>query len=176
MTEDWTEANAALETFRGKVDSLVLGDLQTAAGVAADQPTIYHYTDVKDFVGILKTGSLWFTERAHLNDPVEIQYGLDIAHELFTAAAERRGPYIPQAVASHLKGEHDYGLATYGFWICSFSLNSDDLAQWRNYADDGRGISLGFSVQNFDMVELAKLLPNEPKDSSENNRIDLWTH
>src|SRR5205807_711361 len=97
-----------------------------------------------------------------LNDPIEIQYGLRIAHQLFDQAASMRGAAISKDAASHLKGEHEFGLATYGFWIFSLSFNGDDLAQWRNYADDGRGVCLGFSVQNFDMVELSKLMPNRP--------------
>jgi len=162
MTDDWCEADAALETFRKKVEGLVSDDLHAAASVAAYQPTIFHYTDVKGALGILKSGTLWFTERAHLNDPVEIRYGRDTAHELFQIAANRRGAAIPKDIALHLKGEHNFGLATYGFWMFSCSLYGDDLVQWRNYADDGRGLCLGFAVQSFDMTELVKLMPIAP--------------
>jgi hypothetical protein len=82
-------------------------------------------------------------ERVHLNDPVEIRYGLDIAYQLFEAAAKDRASRIPADASAHLRGEHNFGLAMYSFWICCFSLD-DHLGQWRNYADNGRGVCLGF--------------------------------
>jgi hypothetical protein len=163
MTSDsWQAPDAKLEAFRQKVEAQVGEDLCAAESVAASQPTIFHYTDIQGALGILETGTLWFTERAHLNDPIEIQHGLRIGHGLFEHAASLRSAGIPREAASHLKSEHDFGLATYGFWIFSLSFDGNDLAQWRAYADDGRGVCLGFSVQNFDMVELANLIPNHP--------------
>src|SRR5262249_16296059 len=142
-TDDWTEANQALEVFKERVRSLIDNDLHAAAQLPY-QNTIYHYTDVKGALGILDTGRLWFTERAHLNDPVEMRYGIAVAQQLFEGAA--RGRAIPENAALHLKGEHEFDLAAYGFWLCCFSLDADDLGQWRNYADDGRGLCLGFST------------------------------
>jgi hypothetical protein len=150
-----------LNVFRRNIESLIADDFRLAEDAAPYQPTIYHYTDVKGALGILRSGRIWFTERRHLNDPVEIRYGLDVGHELFEIAAKNRGKGIPNDAALHLKGEHDFGLATYGFWIASFSLDDNDLVQWRNYADEGRGVCLGFSTQAFDMPELARLVPSE---------------
>jgi len=160
--EDWLEADHALETFKENVASAIDHDLREAAENIKHQPTVYHYTDLKGALGILQTGQLWFTERAHVNDPVEIQYGLDVAHGLFATAARSRGAAIPVEAASHLKGEHAFGLATYGFWIFSLSLDGDDLSQWQNYADDGRGVCLGFSTDTFDMIKIAELIPSSP--------------
>jgi hypothetical protein len=39
------------------------------------------------------------------------------------------------------------------FFIASFSRNGDDLAQWRAYADDGRGVAIGFSPDLFAPTE-----------------------
>ena len=61
---------------------------------------------------------------------------MGIAQQLFEAAAKAGA--IPEIAASHLKGEHAFGLAIFGFWICCFSLNGNDLGQWRNYADQRR--------------------------------------
>jgi Protein of unknown function (DUF2971) len=165
MTEEWAEANTALDTFRGRVECLVRRDLEAAKDIVQAQSTVFHYTDVTGALGILKSGTLWFTERAHLNDPIEVRYGLDIAHKIFETAAQERGSALPPEIAAHLKAEHTFGLATYGFWVSSFSLTNDDLTQWRNYADDGRGVCLGFSIKeitDLDMIEFAKPLPNQP--------------
>jgi hypothetical protein len=125
---------------------------------------MYHYTDVNGALGILQSGELWFTERAHLNDPVEISYGINIAHELFEKAIQNKST-IPRETALHLRGEHEFGLATYGFWVFSASLHDDDLGQWRNYADDGRGVCLGFAIDYFDMQALAAFIPNVTPNS-----------
>jgi hypothetical protein len=39
------------------------------------------------------------------------------------------------------------------FFIASFSQNPDDLHQWRSYADDGRGVAIGFSAKLFQPLE-----------------------
>jgi hypothetical protein len=91
---------------------------------------------------------------------LEIRYGLDIAHRIFEAAAKNRGASIPEDVAAHLSGEHYFGLATYGFWVSCFSLNGDDLGQWRNYADNGRGVCLGFSIDALDINKFSDEIPN----------------
>jgi hypothetical protein len=121
MLEDWAEADQALEDFKTDVPSLIEKDFREAGCSTEYHATIYHYTDLKGALGILQTGQLWFTERAHLNDPTEIQYGLYAGRELFERAAEGVGPKIPKDAALHLKGEHHFGLSSYGFWIAIFS-------------------------------------------------------
>lgn len=156
--EDWNEAEGLLNSFTNQIPAWIEKDLTAAVNIAPQQ-TIYHYTDVKGALGILKSGQLWFTERAHLNDPVEIQYGVDIAHELFAIAARSAVTKIPEEATTHLKGEQVFLLRSFGFWIFSFSMDGDDLSQWRSYADDGRGVCLGFSTSALDINELAKLIP-----------------
>jgi hypothetical protein len=92
MVEDWTEANGALEAFEANVNALIHDDFRVAAETVAHQPTIFHYTDVKGALGIMQTGRLWFTGRAHLNDPVEIEYGL-------IPNPEKNDPSIPPVMS-----------------------------------------------------------------------------
>lgn len=160
--DDWAEAHAALKSFQDRLRSMIEMDLKEAEANVPRQSTIYHYTDVHGALGILQSGELWFTEREHLNDPVEIRHGLRIAHELFQTAAQERGAAIPRDVALRLTEEHRRGLETFGFWIFSASLEGDDLGQWRNYADDGRGVCFGFSLEPFNMQGLANLIPYDP--------------
>jgi hypothetical protein len=171
--DDWAEADQALEGFRKDVDALIAKHFQAVGATTEYQATIYHYTNVKGALGILESGQLWFTERVHLNDPVEIRYGLGVAHRLFGVAMRDRGGAIPVNAASHLKAEHDVNLDTFGFWISCFSLDGDDLAQWRNYADDGRGLCLGFSTTNFDLNEMAEHIPNRLRFPVNYNENDL---
>src|SRR5437763_17171986 len=106
MTEDWTEAFEAKKHLKTRVDALVQEDFKDAGSATAPEQTIYHYTNVKGALGIIQTGRIWFTERAHLNDPLEIHYGLGIAQELFELAANQRKARIAKEAPSRLIGEH----------------------------------------------------------------------
>jgi hypothetical protein len=122
---------------------------------SVETKTIYHYTDVASALAIIETGHFWFTERAHLNDTLELQYGLRIAHEMFETAVRAAGSTVPQDAPEHLIGEFEVGMVEFGYWVASFSYENNDLAQWRSCADDGRGVSLGSSVQDLDMKQFA---------------------
>jgi len=162
MSKDWNEADQFLKDFKNDISSMIENDFNEAGCVTEYRSTIHHYTDVKSTLSILQTGQMWFTERAHLNDPTEVQYGLSVGRELFESSAATRGTKIPTNAALHLHGEHGFGLSYFGFWSASFSFDDDELGQWRSYADDGRGVCLGFAAEKFDMIEIAKLLPRNP--------------
>src|SRR5882724_1139744 len=72
-SETWDEADAGLEEFKTDIMSLVADDLKAAGDAPAETQTIYHYTDVTSALAIVETGHFWFTERAHLNDTLELQ-------------------------------------------------------------------------------------------------------
>jgi hypothetical protein len=127
----------------------VADDLNAAGDTAAEVQTIYHYTDVASALAIITSGHFWFTERAHLNDTLELQYGLRIGHEMFDAAVKAAGDVVPRDAPEHLMGEVGFGMIEFGYWIASFSYEGDDLAQWRSYADEGRGVCLGFPCRNW---------------------------
>ena len=154
-TERWEEHDAALEQFNKEIGDIVADDLNAASDTAAEVQTIYHYTDVASALAIIESGHFWFTERAHLNDTLELQYGLRIGHEMFDAAVKAAGDVVPREAPEHLIGEVGFGMLEFGYWIASFSYEGDDLAQWRSYADEGRGVCLGFSVQELDMRQFA---------------------
>jgi hypothetical protein len=164
----YADADMVLKNFGNNIKSLISTDFNKANDEEGKYTRIYHYTDVKGALGILQSGELWFTERAHLNDPTEICYGLSIACELFETAAQNSGATIPKDVASRLKGGHKLLLETHGFWIFSGSLDGNNLGQWRNYADDGRGVCLGFSLEHFNMKKIARHIPYGPDGPDSN--------
>ena len=104
-SENWTKYDAALKQFNDDVGKLVATDLNAAGDTAAVTKTIYHYTDVTSALAIIEGGHFWFTERAHLNDTLELQYGLRIAQEMFDDAVKAAGMAVPQSAADHLMGE-----------------------------------------------------------------------
>lgn len=103
---------------------------------------LYHYTSVESFCGILATGQLWMTSYRHLTDPTEYFYSDDLIKECLSESK------------SNINSEEYSILNTYlGFeggpadkaspFVLSFSEECDSLYQWRAYADDGAGVSIG---------------------------------
>jgi hypothetical protein len=109
-------------------------------------PVIYHYTNDIGLRGILETGKLWLTDVFALNDPSEIIHGLS---------------YFIKALDAKIANGHPEGKSIYEFFevcmqkkilpliffVCSFSSAGNELGQWRAYADNGRGFSMGFDTK-----------------------------
>lgn len=102
--------------------------------------SIFHYTNVNGALGILRSGKLWFTERRHLNDPSEVSHAVDMMREVLSTSPN---------ILNHFNQNTDNTLMSSDFYISSFSTQPDDLSQWRCYAADGKGVSLGFSRKKF---------------------------
>jgi hypothetical protein len=106
-------------------------------------PVIHHYTDDNGLRGILKSGKLWLTDVFYLNDPSELRYGVGIAVETLARAAAG-GPLEQQIFAQDFRKYENGAEGAAHFFVLSFSEKGNDLSQWRAYADNGRGYSLGF--------------------------------
>ena len=48
---------------------------------------------------------------------------------------------------------HEIELNLHDYFIASFSANSDVLNQWTMYADDGRGVAIGFRTSDFNVPQ-----------------------
>ena len=55
--------------------------------------------------------------------------------------------YLIDKMIEHVKGYKD--LMAY---IACFSESDDYLAQWRGYADNGRGVAIGFDVETIERL------------------------
>ncbi|WP_119389881.1 DUF2971 domain-containing protein [Taklimakanibacter lacteus] len=110
------------------------------------QAVVYHYTNDEGLKGILQSSQLWFTSIFNLNDPSELTRGMQAGQDLLIGALGHRGSKIRKFIedrpldAAYLKSTR--------FFTCSFSTDSDELGQWRSYADDGRGFAIGFESKN----------------------------
>ena len=110
--------------------------------------TIYHYTNAKNALDILRSGNLWFTERSHVNDPSEIQFGLEVAIEVAKELENKLRLELP-VVSDWLEFVQSKTYEPHAYYVASFSTDGDSLPRWQAYADDGRGLTLGFSVTDF---------------------------
>ncbi|MGF6413968.1 DUF2971 domain-containing protein [Paraburkholderia sp. MM5482-R1] len=97
--------------------------------------TLYHYTDPAVCVSILQHRKIRLSARWHLNDPRE---GEDFGDLLrLYAGSKGISEARVNAVMQLLDQNH--------FYVACFSTEGDLLSQWRGYANDGMGLSIGFS-------------------------------
>ncbi|MFG1187396.1 DUF2971 domain-containing protein [Xanthobacter aminoxidans] len=110
---------------------------------------LYQYTSAAGLQGILESETMWFTDYRHLNDPSEVWHGMEHAREIFQASrqgADPRAQFFLDYTGDLLSREN---IATFEFFVASFSSARDDLGQWRAYGDNGRGFAIGFAPQMF---------------------------
>lgn len=111
---------------------------------------IYHYTDDKGLWGILSSGKFWINSVFNLNDPSEISHGVSIACSVFKNLASQLTAFDVEFVEKFTsltrRGMRDVAK----FYALSFSFHYDDLAQWRSYANDGRGFALGLNKKKIE--------------------------
>jgi hypothetical protein len=140
--DDWNKYRYELvwgtcHNFVGDCDQLRLSRPDSAAR----PPIIYHYTDVGGAHAMITAKTLRLSERTHLNDPVEIEYGYNLAQRCTEHFARRDKRFAE--VCKELRAYfHQHVDARYH--MACFSRLQDNLPQWRTYADDGRGVCLGF--------------------------------
>lgn len=119
---------------------------------------LYHYCATETFLSILRHRSIWMSSLNLTNDSTE---GKVMIRSILRYAA-LRGVYnglerwLEQALGMINAGE------TFGFCL---SEQSDLLSQWRGYADDGRGVSIGFRTGYLTDCANASLRQNMGADS-----------
>jgi hypothetical protein len=91
-----------------------------------------------------------------LNDPSELRHGFHQAIKIWNskafygcAEADEIGAVLGDFNNEKLRESAHY-------FTCSFSSDGDELGQWRSYADNGRGYSLGFDRQALEAAFIQK--------------------
>ena len=104
---------------------------------------LWHYTDFNGLKGIIGSRSLRLSHPRYLNDSSEVRY----AQELQEAVFSRLSPLGDRDLQEMLAGYRRYAQdkTRYVSFVTSFCEKDDDLDLWRNYADDGSGVALGFA-------------------------------
>ncbi|TCK62332.1 DUF2971 domain-containing protein [Seleniivibrio woodruffii] len=123
---------------------------QHAASITHDKEKVkynrllYHYTDMVALLNIISTKKLWATNVKFLNDSHETQYGHKIVKQIITKLLENeKSEEIIKVLklTQHLLTIDDGITNTY---IVCFSEKGDLLSQWKGYANQGEGVSIGF--------------------------------
>jgi len=117
----------------------------------APSGTLYHYTNQKGLLGIVKDKQIWATHTQYLNDRREYSHAAGLVLAEVETLLRSTDPNTPagrfrqtalQGMVEDLKN-YPEGI---NVCVCSFSEDGDSLSQWRAY---GRptGYALGFSAE-----------------------------
>jgi hypothetical protein len=101
---------------------------------------IYHYTSLAGLVSIIENQSLYCTNLNFLNDKKEYRFGVE---QIVTVVEKLKNEDFNQEVLEKFEKNIDSIFSNERFVTC-FSKNGDLLSQWRAYANQGKGISIGY--------------------------------
>jgi hypothetical protein len=143
---------AASSNLRAKIrkGTRIKSMLQEALCVPGDQDIYYHYCSAQTFQAICDSKAVRFSDATTMNDAAEMAWGHTKLIEAGPLVTKLRDT-VPEfkdldaaffaSVAVHLE-RHRSILHPF---FSAFSRQPDVLSQWRAYADDGRGFSIGIN-------------------------------
>ncbi len=130
--------------------------------------TLYHYCNLNTFLSIIKNSSIWLSDVQKSNDRRELAWFRQQYYKYISEKYKETSDKNIQTICTNILSialEDDFkdvpswlrlstsetpkklmnifgSLRVYAFCL---SEHSDSLGQWRGYADDGKGIAIGFS-------------------------------
>lgn len=107
---------------------------------------LYHYTNASGLHGMLGSGSIWLSHYRYLNDTSEIQHTESLLREVLSAALESTPSDISSKILSQLVDKRSLS-SDFDIYIFSLSEQKDSLSQWRGYASEGRGFTMGLDTK-----------------------------
>lgn len=148
-----------LSIIYNKINSLQKGCVQSMD--ESNPKVLYHYCSLDTFYNIMKNRSIWLSDISKSNDSQELNW---LTGQLKSSMSSHFFVFYNRISENGLldafnnteyKKIRDF-IDTCDLskelkcWAFCMSEKSDDLGQWRGYADDGQGISLGFRRNYFE--------------------------
>ncbi|NIJ46653.1 hypothetical protein FHR24_003148 [Wenyingzhuangia heitensis] len=107
---------------------------------------IYHYTDLNGLVSILENQQLYCTNIKFLNDKKEYNHGIELLLKIIESIEiKKENKEIFDFIKTNINRIYENDK-----YVTCFSKNGDLLSQWRAYANQGKGVALGFKSINID--------------------------
>ncbi|WP_454561875.1 DUF2971 domain-containing protein [Mycobacterium haemophilum] len=127
--------------------------------MAKGEPDVlYHYTDAGGFAGIIEHCKLWATDIRFLSDPLELKYAWDeLLATLESAKSEKpqyAEAYDAMLQAISMTNAVDPDAIEDRIFSTSLSADGDEISQWRSYANDAKGMALGFDTDSIGVLEV----------------------
>jgi hypothetical protein len=108
----------------------------------AHDELIYHYCPAAAFLEIVRSRTMWLSASYALNDRMERDWG----YSIFVKALDQFQSEVGKHFIDNVRDAVDMAYFHSMLMISCYSLDGDMLSQWRAYADDSRGFSIGFAA------------------------------
>ncbi|MBV7519030.1 DUF2971 domain-containing protein [Ensifer sp. ENS12] len=105
--------------------------------------TFFHYTSTAALISIVRNNELWLSDATFLNDRVEIEHGRKLACGRLEAAISIEQRLKVRQMLEHALSRFRAQIDPHVYVAC-FSLEGDDLAQWRGYGQGDAPIAIEF--------------------------------
>lgn len=118
---------------------------------------LYHYTDAYGLKGIVEENEIWCSELEYLNDAQEVKYGLDLVRKKVEELQKKYSSedLISKGVlGSLLTILNQFPGSFHRVFVACFCKSGDLLSQWRGYAEEGGGYSIGFTFNDSSRIIL----------------------
>ncbi len=125
---------------------------------------LYHYTDAAGLLGMLQSRRIWLTDYRFLNDRTEFVHIEKLVETLLAERGQQSGPdWRASFHAAILRWQKED--TPEDAFVFSCSQKRDDLSQWRGYASEGCGFTIGFTAESLSKV------PNDAGGHSAFSRV-----
>jgi hypothetical protein len=142
-------------------------DQRMATANAADAPkeSLFHYTNEAALSSIVESKQIWFTSIYHMDDTEELTFGFNVSRSLLQEAIAARDGLVRSFCRGLLEFIDSNRIKELiAFYSVSFGLR-DDLQQWNDYGNHGRGVALALAPQFFRPAPFED--PDQPKPEEE---------
>jgi hypothetical protein len=121
-----------------------------------DKP-LYHYTNQKGLLGIIRSREMWVTHTQYLNDRREFVHAVDLVREEIRRLLDT-SPKDSSRTESliRMEGTLRWTPESINVCVCSFSEDQDSLSQWRAYGAGTSGFAIGFPADLLTAATAAK--------------------
>lgn len=109
-------------------------------------PILYHYCNLNTFLSLIQNKCFWLSDINSMNDYSEMHW----AYDRFIEAANHEYEAVGRDFLDHLDRYVSSAQTRLLPLVCCFSTDGDVLSQWRAYADDGKGVAIGFDASLID--------------------------
>lgn len=117
---------------------------------------IYHYCSFNTFYTIINNKTIRLSDVTQSNDYDEIKWSEHLIKDIFYRKVDEifsdqnDVEKAKQYINTNL--EYFFDSSTHTVLACCFSESKDLLSQWRGYAEDGKGFSIGFNVKKMNKL------------------------
>lgn len=106
---------------------------------------VYHYTSLNGLISIIENQTIYCTNLDYLNDKKEFKHGVSLILRVIDRLKQEKYELdildkVEQNIDTINKSER---------YVTCFSKNGDLLSQWRAYANQGKGVAIGFDFMKF---------------------------